>query len=1196
MVWAIVSVVVAALLWAVVLVVELPLWIAIVFTVALAAGWAAMVVLRRLRSRAAAGEIERSLEAQSQAQAKSARPDQQADIEAMQGEFSKAVRALKSSKLARGGSDALAVLPWYMIIGPPGAGKSTALRASGLKFPYLTTRGGVRGVGGTRNCDWWLTNEAVLLDTAGRYATEDEDHEEWSTFLDTMKKTRPKKPVNGLIVAVSVSDLAAEGEEAATDLGQKMRERVDEVLSRLQMVLPVYVLFTKCDLLPGFVETFGDLRKNERGQVFGFTIPLGETREKGEVFLELFDELVDGAEERALRRMGDERQLEARERIYTFPQQMESLRGNLAAFIGALFTDNVYQDTPIMRGAYFTSGTQEGRTIDRVMASMAEAFGVRPQVQAPEPVVEAKSYFLRDVFREVLFPDQDVAVRSADALKRDKVKRLAVAGAAAAAALLVFGVPLRAFLLNRSLVLSTADVVDEVAKQLKATDAGSGAIAKLEPLRARLAELVAHAENGPPLAMRFGMYQGGELLPLVRSFHARAARRLILDPVFRQDVGEMDAFVRRFEGIEDPPSAEEHARQYDRLKMHLLLTAPRALGEPKVDDALADWIGNQVGERWRARWTVGSDPAAGEQIAANARLYAKLLAGDPALALPRYEDLVRRIRIVLARVPIWSLAVEKLVAEADGKGHDLDLNAILGTTVASLQGAGVPIRGAFTRRGYEEVLKARLENPAAVLEPWVLASGAAEADAVESKEFERLRSGYYARYIEEWKRFLDSIAPNAGVGTLVLLQDLTRGEPPPYARVFRAVGFNTRIGGAAGALQKAGASVAQRLRKTLGTAKSNALEATLTVDREEAVLGPVDVEREFAGFVAFGYAGDKAAPTGEAAKKSLPLDAYQEQIVFIRDAVQTAAEGSDPGPLLSRVASARTTVRALIDTQDIGWRPTLDRLLWPPIEAASAKSAREAATGASMQWCSSVALPWRRNLGARYPFNPGGHDAALADVAEFFRPGGGLVWGFYNEALKSEVQRSGDGYKFVRQLGGASGFVPELLVFLSKAQDVTNVLFPAGATEPAVPFSVRIRPTPRVSSVIFDVDGQRFEYFNGPEEWRKMTWPAQGKAPGALLRVRIAGGREETLQQDGEWGLFRLIESGQLSGAPGMRDFAVSFPFPSLGVSIVVDFRPARSEAPFFGIRRGGKARLFAPFRTTLTPPMIIGKGSPGCN
>jgi len=106
-----------------------------------------------------------------------ARPEQKGELEAIHAELAKAIQALKGSSPG-GGRDALAVLPWYMIIGPSNTGKSTALRASGLRFPYLSKRGGVRGVGGTRNCDWWLTNDAVLVDTAGRYATEDEDRED----------------------------------------------------------------------------------------------------------------------------------------------------------------------------------------------------------------------------------------------------------------------------------------------------------------------------------------------------------------------------------------------------------------------------------------------------------------------------------------------------------------------------------------------------------------------------------------------------------------------------------------------------------------------------------------------------------------------------------------------------------------------------------------------------------------------------------------------------------------------------------------------------------------------------------------------------------------------------------------------------------------------------------------------------------
>lgn len=1192
---AILSAVFAAALWAVSLVFRLPLWIPIVGTLALVLAWAGALAWRRLRARKAAAQIERALGSQAAAQADTARPDQHAEVQAMQAEFAKAVAALKGSRLARGGRDALAVLPWYMIIGPPGVGKSTALRASGLKFPYLTARGGVRGVGGTRNCEWWLTNDAVLLDTAGRYATEEEDREEWLSFLDTLRRARPRKPVNGLLVAVSIADVGAETEQGAADLGRLMRERVDEVLARLQMVLPVYVLFTKCDLLPGFVESFADLRKNERGQTWGFSLALSEKREKGEVFREKFDELLEVLEERALRRMAEERQLAARERIHEFPQQLAALRESLAAFVEALCAENVYQDTPILRGVFLTSGTQEGRTIDRVMASMAEAFGVRPRVQAPEPVVEARSYFLRDVFGKVLFPDQDIAFRSAKAVKAEVLRRALIVGGAAALALLVAFFPVRSFVKNRELVLGTGEIVDAVAARLKASDRGAPPLDKLEPLRARLAELVSHHEQGPPLSMRFGMYQGAELLPQVRKLYASAVRRLLLDPVFKQDVEEMDGFVRRFEATEAPPLIADHARFYDKLKMHLLFTAPRGPGEPALGEEEQAFVGAQIAERWTRRWTLASDPVAAQHLAANASLYVRLLGADPTLALPRYEDLVRRLRRVLARVPTSSLALEKLLAAADGKGYELSLDAILGGPLTSLQGRA-RVRGGFTRAGYDEVLKARLEDPAGALESWVLAVEGRDAEAQKLRELEDLRGLYFSRYIEAWKRFLDSVeVASSSAQALSLLQDLTRGEPPPYARLFRAVAHNTRI---AGALARAGEGVVDRLRKSLGATPAGQAAVAAGGERLGRGPGPLEVERAFAGLVAFGVAPEAvAAGAGGAppAQKNLPLDVWQEQIVFVRDALQTAAEGSDPGPLLGKVQAARTRIRSLIDSQEIGWRPQLERLLWPPLEAASSSSAREAAAGATQKWCAQVVAPFRRTLAGRYPFQREGDDAALADLAEFFKPGGGLLWGFYGETLRSEIQRAGDGFKFTRQLGGQSGFRHDLLAFLQKAQEISSALFPASAAEPSVPFSVRIRPTPGVAAVIFEVDGQRFDYFNGPEEWRRMTWPAQGKAPGALLRVRAAGGREESLQQEGEWGLFRLLEAGKLKGEPGVRDFAMSFSFASLGVSVVMDFRPARTESPFFGSGRGAR-RLLGPFRSGFAVPGSIGKAGPGCS
>ena len=189
-----------------------------------AAAGGGLFLWRRHKARVAAGDIERTLESQASAHAESGMlgPMARPRSRRWQGRIcGRAIAALKGWKLARGGRDALAVLPFYVDHRPAGYGKSTALRNSGLQFPYLVgfAGGGVKGVGGTRNCEWWMTNEAVLLDTAGRYTTKkEEDRDEWTSFLDMLARTRPRKPINALIVAVSVGDLGGETEEGVVEL------------------------------------------------------------------------------------------------------------------------------------------------------------------------------------------------------------------------------------------------------------------------------------------------------------------------------------------------------------------------------------------------------------------------------------------------------------------------------------------------------------------------------------------------------------------------------------------------------------------------------------------------------------------------------------------------------------------------------------------------------------------------------------------------------------------------------------------------------------------------------------------------------------------------------------------------------------------------------------------------------------------
>ena len=121
----------------------------------------------------------------------------------------------------------------------------------------------VRGVGGTRNCDWWFTDEAILLDTAGRYTTQDSDRiadgAGWAGFLQLLKKHRRRQPINGVLVAYSASDLLTRSDAEFEGDATAIRQRVEELHRHLGIELPIYLLVTKADLVAGFREYFEDL-------------------------------------------------------------------------------------------------------------------------------------------------------------------------------------------------------------------------------------------------------------------------------------------------------------------------------------------------------------------------------------------------------------------------------------------------------------------------------------------------------------------------------------------------------------------------------------------------------------------------------------------------------------------------------------------------------------------------------------------------------------------------------------------------------------------------------------------------------------------------------------------------------------------------------------------------------------------------
>ncbi|OMG75196.1 type VI secretion system membrane subunit TssM [Burkholderia ubonensis] len=232
-------------------------------------------------------------------------------------------------------------LPWYIALGSRSSGKTSMLLNAGLSFPLAEQmQRAVRATDShTQNMDWWLTNDAVLIDTAGYYtrhgtsehgvpapfdtrakrATDNQDGQtndnkvddkaisaaaakltaattaampstetgkvraradaaEWLGVLGMLRKYRPRAPINGVLLTVDLAVLASRDGSRRLAEAADLRARLAELRRELGIHFPVYLVITKADRLTGFVDYFAPLTAEGRCQAWGFTLPHGEER------------------------------------------------------------------------------------------------------------------------------------------------------------------------------------------------------------------------------------------------------------------------------------------------------------------------------------------------------------------------------------------------------------------------------------------------------------------------------------------------------------------------------------------------------------------------------------------------------------------------------------------------------------------------------------------------------------------------------------------------------------------------------------------------------------------------------------------------------------------------------------------------------------------------------------------------------
>ncbi|MDQ2065699.1 type VI secretion system membrane subunit TssM [Xinfangfangia sp. CPCC 101601] len=1073
-----------------------------------------------------------------------------ANLAAIQTKFAEVLDQMKKSRL--GAKKFLREMPWYVIIGPPGTGKTTALKQSGLHFP-IDLSDDIKGVGGTRNCDWFFTDTAVLVDTAGRYVEQASDPEidaaEWGGFLDLLKKHRGKRALNGVIVTLSLQELL--GDEAALRAhGKTIRKRLAELRERLQIQLPVYVMLTKVDLVPGFEAFFADLTSAEREQVWGATLPT-DVRPEGTVIARELRGLLSRLESRLSARMAEDASQNWRAEVFRFPAQIESLEASLRILIETVFGESRYEEAPWLRGFYFTSAAQEGSPIDRMLSDMAGAYGLRAEANPRRAAAEARSYFLHDLLAGVIFPEAGLGQFDRGAEERRLwIWRGSVAAAALAVTLAGLGF-LYSYLNQSGLIADQSRLTADLSQ--------------------RLANVASRQAPTDPLDLDVALQAMTEI-EAAQSPGAASVLALV-GPSARQDLDRAQkiAFEHGLKTILEPRMValleatmwrEIRNPEYllGALKSYLMLT-----GQAPYDrDFLSFWwaevlpshapippfpteaaLAHQLAALDRA----GGDEAS-ERIAPDAALIAQSLEAicTVPLSVRAYNSLMQDGAVT--GLPEW------IAADVAGPNAAKVLTRLSGKPLRS----GVP--GAFTYAGFHHTILPLIPEIAAqaALDRAVFTGGCAESSDTSVTALERdILKLYSDDFIAQWDGFLRDIRLASITDLTAATENLKDLASPDSTlkRLLRAVVAETDL---MAVPEEAEASadtdgLVKAATKRLGKLGSLISKADKTADKIGVGGTPAEPADPPGQSIATHFAALKSTIQEVDGVPPRLADA-EAALGALANELQTVSASPDPeAALLARGGLPQLT----------GQLTNVAKILPDPVDdwltglAGDTISVTRDAVVAQLnaRWKADV-LPFCTSATAgRYPFETSSViDVNTADFQRLFGPSG-LIDSFTNTHLLAYVDTTVRPWAWRADFGlSAEGLQP-----FEKARSIRDALFPGGAG-PIMSFT--LEPTDlsaNAARVTLNVDGHELVYFNSATRPVAMTWPGKDGTNLISLSFAPVDGTGETLTSEtGAWAWLRMI-SGRLKATAQPEEFLLTLS--SGGYRASFKLRAASVENPF---------------------------------
>lgn len=1028
------------------------------------------------------------------------------EMSQMSERFGQALTTLKKLNFnGSGAKSALYELPWYIVIGPPGSGKTTALVNSSLDFPLAEQfgKGALQGVGGTRNCDWWFTNDAVLIDTAGRYTTQDShkvvDSSAWEGFLSLLKKHRRRRPINGAIVAISLQELLTQTEEERAKHAKVIRTRIDELMDKLEVRFPVYLMFTKCDLVSGFSEFFEDLGKEEREQILGISLPDSPEPSQAPDFGKLTQEyknIIKGLYQRVLFRVHNERDIKRRSAIQGFPQQMENLQDMVDSFVQQTFAQNRFSLQPYLRGVYFTSGTQDGTPIDRLMSSVSSNFGFA-NTGASSAMQQGKSYFLGKLFKDVIFTESELVGANRFYEKLIKWSQRAAYTTMAGISIALVVMWSGALTQHKTYMDEVAGYVGQYQEQAKKQSQWSSDIRNTLPTLNALAKAsIVYDQEQNPWLNSLGMYDSS-----VDEAANDAYQSQLLTVFYPKLIKYIEIHLKGNTSNESLYSAFRSYIMFNKLE--------------HMDRKLVqEWFLNQ----WQEEFSQQTE----NKQALEAHLTALL-----ALTLKPAElnkSLVVSTRQRLLRMPISQRIYQRIKSKAE-YAQTINMLAEMGGAVQDSYQvtpaieAKLTIPVLYTKASYETLdFSADSEFIVSIAnERWLLHDKESQEVAFISDDLDdiskKVKALYLADYNKYWQQVYDvlNVKPVKNIlQTSNLLSSFADPIYSPIVAILNVTSSNTQL--------------------------SSQVAANLSDDNSNGITGKVA-----------GFAASKANWTTvdkryrsinvllrESKKQPAAINTALLKISQMQEMVNSISLAPDPSRKAFKLVKSRyqngadNAITALHSYAKNMPKP-VKRWLTSLADETWRVILQSAHQHINNEWRNTVYRSYMDSIEGRYPIAKNSdNDIALFDFVAFFKPNG-TVDSFYQENIKPFIHtRNGWRNKTIDKYN--LGLSKATLRQVERALEIKQVLFRENAETPSLGFSLKPNAMPKNNvRFMLEVGGNRITYSHGPKFWKTLKWSADSEQSRVRIVFEDLNEQQHSETFEGPWAWFRLLAQSQLT-------------------------------------------------------------------